>query len=80
MFRISKWTAAALLGAASMLAMPSPAAFADASTITVVDGIDVWKDAFVLSFNPQTPDRIDGYIPLAVIRGLHTLGLVGDVQ
>ena len=41
MFRISKWTAAALLGAASMFVMPSPAAFADATTITVVDGIDV---------------------------------------
>ena len=48
MYRISKWTAAALLGAASMLAMPAPAAFADATTITVVDGIDVkdWDPSF----------------------------------
>ena len=52
----------------------------DLDLLDLFDGIDVWKDAFVLSFNPQTPDRIDGYIPLAVIRGLHTLGLVGDVQ
>jgi peptide/nickel transport system substrate-binding protein len=41
MFRFSRWTAAALIGAASMLAMPMPSALADASTITVVDGIDV---------------------------------------
>ena len=47
MFRFSRWTAAALLGAASLLALPAPAAYADSSTITVVDGIDVkdWDTA-----------------------------------
>jgi peptide/nickel transport system substrate-binding protein len=41
MFRISRLTAAALIGAASVLALPMSNALADASTITVVDGIDV---------------------------------------
>jgi peptide/nickel transport system substrate-binding protein len=41
MFRVSRWTAAALLGAASVFAWPASGALADTSTITVVDGIDV---------------------------------------
>lgn len=41
MYRISKWTAAALIGAASVFALPMSNALADAATITVVDGIDV---------------------------------------
>lgn len=42
------------------------------------DGIDVWKDAFVLRFNDADPSRVDGFVPLAAIRSLHTLGLVGS--
>ncbi|MEZ5924192.1 MAG: ABC transporter substrate-binding protein [Hyphomicrobiaceae bacterium] len=41
MFRLSRLTAAALIGAASVFALPVSNALADASTITVVDGIDV---------------------------------------
>ncbi len=66
MFRISKWTAAALLGAASMLAMPSPAAFADASTITVVDGIDVkdWDPSIAYGHESYVLNNI--YDPLTL--------------
>lgn len=44
------------------------------------DGIDVWKDAFTLAPNANDPTRVDGFVPMAVIRPLHQLGLVGSPQ
>ncbi len=40
------------------------------------DGVDVWKDAFQLAPNSDFT-RVDGFVPLAVIRPFHQLGLVG---
>jgi len=48
--------------------------------LDLYDGVDVFKDAFQFNFDPNLPDRVNGYVPLAVIRSLHQLGLVGDVQ
>ena len=48
--------------------------------LDLYDGIEAFKDAFRFNFDPNVPDRVNGYAPLAVIRSLHQLGLVGDPQ
>ena len=48
--------------------------------LDLYDGIDAFKNAFQFNFDPNVPDRVNGYVPLAVIRSLHQLGLVGDPQ
>ncbi len=64
MFRISKWTAAALFGAASVFALPMPQSLADTSTITVVDGIDVkdWDTSLTYGHESYVMNNI--YDPL----------------
>ena len=48
--------------------------------LDLYDGADAFKSAFQFNFDPNVPDRVNGYIPLAVIRSLHQLTLVGDPQ
>ncbi len=65
MFRVSRWTAAALIGAWSALALPVPQALADASTITVIDGIDVkdWDTALTYGHESYVMNNIyDGLL------------------
>lgn len=48
--------------------------------IDLYDGAETFKSAFQFSFDPNLSDRVNGYVPLAVIRSLHQLTLVGDPQ
>ena len=48
--------------------------------IDLYDGAETFKGAFQFSFDPNLPGRVNGYVPLAVIRSLHQLTLIGDVQ
>lgn len=35
-----------------------------------------WKDAIRVSVNPLVPTRFDAYVPLAIVRALHQIGVV----
>lgn len=46
--------------------------------IDLFDGAALFRDAFQFNFNVSVPSRVDGFIPLAIIRGIHQLGLTGS--
>jgi hypothetical protein len=45
--------------------------------VDLYDGADAFKDAFKANIDPVVPTRVNCFIPLAVIRSLHQLGIVG---
>ena len=46
--------------------------------VDLYDGADAFKDAFKANIDPIVPTRVDCFIPMAVIRSLHQLGIVGS--
>ncbi len=45
--------------------------------VDLYDGAEAFKDGFKANIDPIVPTRVDCFIPLAVIRSLHQLGIVG---
>src|SRR5207253_9238940 len=45
--------------------------------VDLYDGAEAFKDAFKANVDPVVPTRVNCFIPLAVIRSLHQLGIVG---
>jgi phage tail sheath gpL-like len=46
--------------------------------VDLYDGADAFKDSFQANIDPIVPTRVDCFIPLAVLRSLHQLGIVGS--
>lgn len=56
------------------------AAFVRASDLDAADlydGAEAFKDAFTAEVDPVIPTRVNCFIPLAVVRSLHQIGVVG---
>ena len=68
----------ALAGCVVQQQRPIQRLYAEKATVEVPP--DELLDVGVRLFDPNVPDRVNGYVPLAVIRSLHQLGLVGDPQ
>jgi phage tail sheath gpL-like len=45
--------------------------------VDLYDGAEAFKAAFKANFDPFVPTRVNCFIPMAVIRSLHQLGIVG---
>lgn len=50
---------------------------AELDAVDLYDGVDAFKAAFKAEPDAVVPGRVNCFVPLAVIRGLHQLGVVG---